>query len=63
MLINLLHHAKFIASVTCVIGHADVDIKVQKFPYVKHGTVLSKHSHVINMEIFQVKPALCKTWD
>ena len=34
-------------------GYADSDLKVQKFPYVKHGTVLSKHSHVIDMGIFK----------
>ena len=30
-------------------GHADPDLKAQKFPCVKHGNVLGKYSHVINM--------------
>ena len=30
-------------------GHADLDLKGEKFPCVKHGTVLGKYSHVINM--------------
>ena len=33
-------------------GHADVDLKVQKCPCVKHGDVLGKYSHVINMGLF-----------
>ena len=28
------------------VGHADVDLKVQKCPCVKHGDVLGKYSHV-----------------
>ena len=34
------------------LGHADVDLKVQKCPCVKHGNVLGKYSHVINMGLF-----------
>ena len=33
-------------------GHADVDLKVQKCPCVKHGNDLGKYSHVINMGLF-----------
>ena len=31
------------------LGHADLDLKVLKLPCVKHGIVLSKYSHMINM--------------
>ena len=46
---------KGIMSKSCLLycgGHADLDLKGEKFPCVTHGTDLSKYSHVINMGLF-----------
>ena len=48
--------SNFVCTKTKPDGHADVDLKVQKCPCVKHGNVLGKYSHAINMGL---KLALC----